>query len=61
VTVSLWDLRSTDHVVETRRVFLVHTGDEHTAFRFTIGAGGSLTGVSYTSVSLLSRTTMELG
>ena len=61
VTVSLWDLRASDHVVETRRVYLTRTGDDRTPFRFTIGAAGGVSGFSYTPVSLVSPTTAEAG
>ena len=61
VTVSLWDLRATDHVLKTRRVYLTHTGDDRTPFRFTIGADGSVTGFAYTPVSLVSPTSAEAG
>lgn len=61
VTVSLWDLRAEDHVVKTRRVFLRGTGDEKTPFRFTVDAGGDVTGYSYVPVSLVSPTTAYPG
>src|SRR3954454_19966092 len=44
VTVSLWDLRDSDHVVQQRKVTLSDQGDERTPFRFTVDAAGNIAG-----------------
>ena len=43
VVVEFW---SADHVLIRRRVVLLHTGDERTAFRFTLTSSGRVTGVN---------------
>ena len=55
VVVALWDLRSSDRLVyrDTRR--LTHTGDERTAFRFTIDHAGNVSGIAHPTVSLASK------
>jgi hypothetical protein len=40
---------------------LVRTGDERTAFRFTIDAAGNLGGISHLPMSLASPTTSYVG
>jgi hypothetical protein len=61
VTVSLWDLRSEDHLLEQRRVTLVHQGDERTPFRFTIDARGNVAGYSFVPVGLVQSSTTFMG
>ena len=61
VTVSLWDLRAEDHVVKSRIVDLVHTGDEKTPFRFTLDQAGNVAGFSYVPVSLVNPSTSFSG
>jgi hypothetical protein len=61
VTVSLWDLRAQDHLLEQRRVTLVHQGDERTPFRFTVDARGNVTGYSFVPMSLVQRSTAFTG
>ena len=61
VTVSLWDLRAQDHLLEQRRVTLVHQGDERTPFRFTVDARGNVTGYSFVPMSLVQPSTAFTG
>jgi hypothetical protein len=61
VTVALWDLRAEDHLVKTRTVDLVRTGDEKTPFRFTLDAAGDVSGFSYVPMSLVSPSTAFSG
>jgi hypothetical protein len=58
VVVTLWDLRSEDRVAYTDTRDLTHTGDERTAFGFTIDHAGSVSGISHPTVSLASQTTI---
>ncbi len=44
VHVALWTLRGNDRVLYERDVILNASGDEHTAFRFTITPSGSVSG-----------------
>jgi len=55
VVVALWDLRSSDRLVyrDTRR--LTHTGEERTAFRFTIDHADNVSGIAHPTVSLASK------
>jgi hypothetical protein len=55
--VSLWDLRGSDRVIQSRTVRVTHAGDERTAFRFTLDARGDVTGYSFVPVSLVQPTT----
>jgi hypothetical protein len=61
VTVSLWDLRSQDHILEQRRVVLTQQGDEKTPFRFTVDTSGNVTGYSFLPVSLIRSSTTYSG
>jgi hypothetical protein len=61
VSVQLWDLRGNDHVLETRTVYLTRTGEVRTPFRFTLDAGGEVTGYSLLPANLLSTSTMYSG
>ena len=61
VSVSLWDLRSTDHTVYTDTRQLTRTGDERTMFRFTLDHNGGLAGISHVPISLVSATTAFSG
>ena len=61
VTVSLWDLRSQDHILEQRRVVLTRQGDEKTPFRFTVDTSGNVTGYSFLPVSLIRSSTTYSG
>ncbi len=58
VLVTLWDLRSEDRVAYTDMRQLTRTGDERTAFGFTIDHTGSVSGISHPTVGLSSRTTI---
>ena len=55
VVVALWDLRSSDRLVYRDTRQLKHTGDERTAFRFTIDHAGNVAGISHPTVSLASK------
>jgi hypothetical protein len=57
VVASLWDLRGDDRVLKTRTMYLSRTGDQKTAFRFTMNPSGSVAGYSYVPVSLTQPTT----
>jgi hypothetical protein len=57
VAVTLWDLRSEDRVAYTDTVHLTYTGDERTAFRFTIDRIGNVAGISHVPMSLAWSTT----
>ena len=61
VEVTLWDLRNEDRVVYADKRELKDTGDERTAFGFTIDHGGDVSGISHPKVSLASRTTIYGG
>ena len=61
VRVTLWDLRSEDHVVYSDQRDLTHTGDERTAFRFTLDHAGGVTTISHLPASLSSSTQTYLG
>ena len=53
VSVELWDLQGNDRLLKSRTVYVSHTGDERTPFRFTVDAAGATTGFSYVPVTLL--------
>lgn len=55
VHVSLWKLIGADKPVTRASVLLRYPGDEKTAFRFTVTAGGELTNLNRLPVSLLPR------
>jgi hypothetical protein len=55
VVVALWDLRSSDRLVYRDTQRLTHTGDERTAFRFTIDHAGNVSGIAHPTVSLASK------
>ena len=57
VSVELWDLRGDDHVLKSRIVYLAHTGDQRTPFRFTVDASGHVTGFSYLPADLIGNST----
>jgi hypothetical protein len=61
VKVDLWSLQGSDHIIRSRTVTLMHTGDERTPFRFTVDAAGKVTGYSYVPVSLVRRSTIAGG
>jgi hypothetical protein len=61
VAVTLWDIRSEDRIVHRVTRHLTHSQDERTAFRFTIGRGGTVTGISQLPLSLMSSTTAYSG
>jgi hypothetical protein len=61
VRVELWDLQGDDRLLKTRVVHLTKTGDQRTPFRFTIGAGGRVTGFSELPADLLAPTTAYTG
>ena len=61
VKVELWRLSGVDSVVDSRTVTLNKTGDEQTAFRFTLNTDGSLAGTSTVPVSLLTTDTIHNG
>jgi hypothetical protein len=61
VAVTLWDLRSEDRIAYTHRVQLTNTGDERTAFRFTIDRGGNVARISHIPMSLAWSTTNFAG
>jgi hypothetical protein len=58
VVVTLWDLRNEDRVAYTDTRQVTRTGDERTAFGFTIDPAGKVSGISHPTVSLASRTTI---
>jgi len=57
VDVTLWDLRSEDRVVYADTVKVTRTGDERTAFRFTIDRAGDVARISHAPESLAWSTT----
>ena len=57
VSVELWDLRGDDRVLKSRVVYVAHTGDQRTPFRFTVDASGRVTGFSYLAANLIGPTT----
>jgi hypothetical protein len=57
VSVALWDLRSEDRVAYSDTVRLTRTGDERTAFRFTIDRTGEVVHISHAPESLAWTTT----
>lgn len=61
VSVSLWDLKSTDHVVYSDTRQLTRTGDERTMFRFRLDQHGNVAGISHVPISLVSPTTSFSG
>jgi hypothetical protein len=61
VAVSLWDLRSTDHVVYSDTRQLTRTGDERTMFRFSLDEHGNVAGISHVPISLVSPRTSFSG
>jgi hypothetical protein len=61
VAVALWDLRNEDHLAYKHTVQVARTGDERTAFRFTIDQAGKATGISHLPVSLAKSTTSYSG
>jgi hypothetical protein len=61
VAVTLWDIRSEDRIVHRATRQLMHKGDERTAFRFTIGHAGNVSGISQLPLSLVSSTTTYAG
>src|SRR5215210_1842368 len=46
VSVTLWNLRDEDRIVYTDKRELTRTGEEQTAFRFTVDRRGNLAGIS---------------
>jgi hypothetical protein len=61
VSVELWNLQGDDRLVKSRTVYVAHTGDQRTPFRFTLDPSGAATGFSYVPVDLLHRTTTYAG
>ena len=61
IEIALWDLQSEDHVVYTDERTLTQTGEEQTAFRFTLGGNANVTGISHLRASLLSKTASYAG
>jgi hypothetical protein len=61
VSVQLWDLQGDDRLVKSRTVYVTHTGDMRTPFRFTVDAAGATTGFSYVPVNLMQPTTTYAG
>jgi hypothetical protein len=61
VSVTLWDLRKEDRIVYRASRQLTRKGDERTAFRFTIGNDGNVSGISQLPLSLVSSTTAYTG
>jgi hypothetical protein len=61
VEVTLWDLRKEDRIVYRTTRRLTRHGDERTAFRFTIGPAGNVSGISRLPLSLVSSTTAYAG
>jgi hypothetical protein len=61
VAVTLWDLRSADRIVHRTTRRLLRQGDERTAFRFTIGHAGNVSGISQLPLRLASPTTAYAG
>jgi hypothetical protein len=61
VAVTLWDLRSEDRLVHRATRQLTRKGDERTAFRFTIGHAGNVSGISQLPLNLVSSTTAYAG
>ena len=57
VTVTLWDMRGSDHIVYSDVRHLTDEGDERTAFRFTIDRAGNAGGISHLPVILGNSTT----
>jgi hypothetical protein len=47
VAVELWNLQGDDRRLKARTVFVSHTGDRRTPFRFTLDARGIVAGFSY--------------
>src|SRR4051812_9610838 len=54
VAVALWDLRNEDRLIHTATRRLTRYGDERTAFRFTLGQSGNVSGISQLPLSLVS-------
>jgi hypothetical protein len=61
VAATLWDIRSADRIVYRATRLLTRKGDERTAFRFTIGNAGNVSGISQLPLSLVSSTTAYAG
>jgi hypothetical protein len=61
VAATLWDLRREDRIVYRTTRQLTRKGDERTAFRFTIGQAGNVSGTSQLPLSLVSATTAYAG
>jgi hypothetical protein len=61
VAVTLWDLRNEDRLVYRTTRQLAGKGDERTAFRFTIGRTGNVSGISHLPLRLASSTTAYAG
>jgi hypothetical protein len=61
VSVQLWDLQGDDRLLKARTVYVTHTGDMRTPFRFTVDAAGATTGFSYVPVNLMQSTTPYAG
>jgi hypothetical protein len=57
VSVTLWDLQGADRVVYSDSRDLTHTGDERTAFRFTIDQAGKAGAISHLPASIGSNET----
>lgn len=57
VNVTLWDLRSEDRAVYADTVKVMRSGDERTAFRFTIGRTGDVARISHAPETLAWSTT----
>lgn len=56
VHVVLWELRGHDRVVAQKDVTLSSTGDERTAFRFTLGPGGEVSSTNDLQARLVGAT-----
>jgi len=61
VSVQLWDLQGDDRLVKSRTVYVTHTGDMRTRFRFTVDDAGATNGFSYVPVNLMQTTTTSAG
>ena len=61
VSVELWNLQGNDRILKARTVYVAHTGDDRTPFRFTVDASGNVTGFSYLPVDLQRASTSYTG
>jgi hypothetical protein len=61
VAVELWNLKGGDRILKSRTVFITHTGDERTPFRFTLDAQGNLSGFSYLPAEFTASSTAYAG